>query len=190
MTTGEDEQPGALAVPETWQGPELQDEPASAAFLPLAPQHILVEKQVARISALVLSLLALVGLTLAWFVGDMARGWWITLAVCALAFVIGLWVLAAKWPPLEYRHAGYRVGAGSIDIKTGVIWRSIATVPRARIQHTDVAQGPLQRNHGLATLVIYTAGTSYSKLVLAGLHQADAQRIRDELLGPGGAHGA
>ena len=55
-------------------------------------------------------------------------------------------------------------------------------VPRSRIQHTDVSQGPLERRHGLGTLVVYTAGTQHSEVKLHGLEFSIAQRIRTHLL--------
>jgi membrane protein YdbS with pleckstrin-like domain len=55
-------------------------------------------------------------------------------------------------------------------------------VPRSRVQHTDVSQGPLERRYGLGTLVIYTAGTSHSRVNLEGLDHEVARRIRAHLL--------
>ena len=63
----------------------------------------------------------------------------------------------------------------------------MTNVPRSRVQHTDVAQGPLERRYGLGTLVIYTAGTEHAKVALPGLAYADALRIRDQLLPREGA---
>ena len=64
----------------------------------------------------------------------------------------------------------------------GVYWRTITNVPRSRVQHTDVSQGPLERRFGLGTLVIYTAGTSHSKVNVSGLAFDVARRIRAHLL--------
>jgi membrane protein YdbS with pleckstrin-like domain len=50
------------------------------------------------------------------------------------------------------------------------------------VQHIDVAQGPLERRYGLATLSIYTAGTEYARVDLPGLTYARAVDIRDRLL--------
>ena len=55
-------------------------------------------------------------------------------------------------------------------------------MPRSRVQHTDVSQGPLERGYGLGTLVIYTAGTDHAKVDLHGLDHATALAIRDHLL--------
>ena len=45
-------------------------------------------------------------------------------------------------------------------------------MPRSRIQHTDVTQGPFERWLGLGTLVIYTAGTEHAAVPIEGLPHA------------------
>lgn len=87
-----------------------------------------------------------------------------------------------RWPAIAYRHTSYRVDESGIEIARGVLWRTITSVPRSRIQHTDVSQGPLERRHGLGTLVVYTAGTQHSEVRLPGLEFGVAQRIRTHLL--------
>lgn len=71
----------------------------------------------------------------------------------------------------------------------GVFWRSEIFVPRARIQHTDVQQGPIARRFDMACLKIYTAGTQHGEIVIDGLAHADALWLRDELLGRRGSDG-
>jgi membrane protein YdbS with pleckstrin-like domain len=63
-----------------------------------------------------------------------------------------------------------------------VYWRTITSVPRSRIQHTDVSQGPLERRYGLGTLLVYTAGTQHSEVKLTGLELTVARGIRAHLL--------
>lgn len=108
-----------------------------------------------------------------------------------------LWVLATaimargfhRWPAIEYRHTAYRVDADGIEIRRGVYWQTVMNVPRSRVQHTDVVQGPLERKYGLGRLLIYTAGTEHSRVELPGLDHQVALRIRDHLL-PRDARGA
>jgi uncharacterized protein len=107
-----------------------------------------------------------------------------------LAFVwplttAGLIWLAHQWPVVAHRHASYRVDDQGIEIAQGVVWRRVISVPRSRVQHTDVSQGPLERSFGLGTLVIFTAGTEHAKVQLRGLDHALALRIRDHLLQTG-----
>lgn len=109
---------------------------------------------------------------------------WVT-ALLLLAWVsvtAGLGWFLHRWPEVEHRHASYKVDAEGIEIRKGVVWRLVVNVPRSRVQHTDVSQGPLERTHGLGTLVIYTAGTDHAKVNLHGLDHGTALRIRDHLL--------
>ena len=66
-----------------------------------------------------------------------------------------------------------------------MIWRSICSVPRSRVQHTDVAQGPIERTYDLATLIIYTAGPQHASISLDGLSHETALLIRDHLIAGG-----
>ena len=110
----------------------------------------------------------------------------VLLGVVWPAVAAGLAWLAHQWPVVAHRHASYRVDDEGIEIKQGVIWRRIVNVPRSRIQHTDVSQGPIERSFGLGTLVIFTAGTEHARVQLHGLDHSVALRIRDHLLSSGG----
>jgi uncharacterized protein len=125
------------------------------------------------------------GMSLALIVGTVTalgprRWYW-----CLLIWIFGTAALgwfSYRWAEIDYRHTAYRVDADGIQIKSGVYWRQVSNVPRSRIQHTDVAQGPLERKYGLGRLVIYTAGTAHSRVVLPGLEHGTALAIRDHLL--------
>ena len=91
------------------------------------------------------------------------------------------------WPDARYRRTRYRVDQHGLTIRRGVFWRSETFVPRSRIQHTDVLQGPLQRRFELATLIVHTAGTQDASVPLGGLAYQVALPIRDLLIGVPGA---
>jgi hypothetical protein len=95
--------------------------------------------------------------------------------------LLGLWH-AIRWPARAYEHTFYRVDDQGIEIRKGVYWRVVINVPRSRVQHIDVSQGPLERRFGLGKLSIYTAGTEYALVALRGLTHERALRIRDHLL--------
>ena len=148
----------------------------------LAPEVVLVERIGGWIFAGVVASGALLALTLGWVL-DWFPSWLDALLAAAwLALAAGLGWLAHAWPPLEYRHTRWRVSALGLDIWSGVVWRSVVSVPRSRVQHIDVTQGPLQRRFGLATLSLHTAGTEHAKVTLSGLEHATALRVRDDLL--------
>lgn len=104
-------------------------------------------------------------------------------AVACAALLVGLLMVFGWW------HAGaafarYRVRVldDGVMVERGVFWRSQAFVPGARIQHTEVNQGPLDRRWGMAKLVIHTAAAGLASVAAVGLHRDDAIAVRDRLL--------
>jgi membrane protein YdbS with pleckstrin-like domain len=152
----------------------------------LDPRFILVSRLRGAITTAILGLASLLGVSIVMFTGR--------LTFVAALFALGLWAAACGallgftlwWPGKRYRHTFYRVSPEEIRIRRGVWWRSVHTVPRSRVQHTDVSQGPIERAFGLATLVLYTAGTASASVSLGGLPHEVAMRIRDHLI-EGGA---
>jgi uncharacterized protein len=106
------------------------------------------------------------------------------LACAALALVIfGPLMLAAQWgPAVRYRTTWVRLDADGLEYEHGWLWRHHISVPRSRIQHMDVSQGPYERRFGLATLVVHTAGTAHASISIEGLSHETALALRDALL--------
>jgi uncharacterized protein len=125
-----------------------------------------------------------------WLGVFMVIAWWTPLPAAYRVPLFAFWAIAtaahATWgqyrPLLSYRHSSFRVDLEGIEIRRGRFFRSIISVPRSRVQHTDVSQGPFERRHGLSTLQIYTAGVSHAQVSLAGLAHERALGIRDALL--------
>ncbi len=134
------------------------------------------------VGAAVVSLVSLVGLLvlLALLRPPVPLGIGATAAFMLL--VAGATSLALVWPSLAWKHASYRVAPWGIEIRRGVVFREVVTVPRSRVQHTDVSQGPLERSFGLATLVLHTAGTIHAAVPLEGLAHETANAIRDHFV--------
>lgn len=99
--------------------------------------------------------------------------------------VLGLVWLAQFWPAISYRYRSYSLDELGIEIRRGVMFRRVITVPRSRVQHTDVNQGPIERQLGLAHLVIHTAGTVSAAVSLDGLGFETALEIRSHLVASG-----
>ena len=88
----------------------------------------------------------------------------------------------ALWsPPRRYRAWGYRVDGDELRLRRGVWIRVHTLVPLDRVQHIDLSQGPLERALGICSLVLHTAGTLHSQIVVPGLTRDTAERIRDEI---------
>ena len=93
--------------------------------------------------------------------------------------MVGIWRLPAR----RYAAWGYRMEEDELAVRHGLLIRALSLVPFGRVQHIDLAQGPLERAFGLATLVLNTAGTRGSAIRLPGLAQADAEQMRDHIRG-------
>jgi uncharacterized protein len=167
--------PAALGFPE--------GEPQS-----LHPAHLRTQLIAHWITVCVMSFVAftiLSSLTL----GGALRGMRIVVVPGLAATVISLiawW--GWRYQHLEHARTSFVISAAGCEIRRGVVWRRIITVPLSRIQHTDVTQGPLQRAFGLATLALYTAGTEHAKVDLSGLAFDTAMAIRQYLFERSEAH--
>lgn len=93
-----------------------------------------------------------------------------------------LGVVVVVWlPPRRWRAWGYREGADELDISRGRLIRTRTVVPFGRVQHIDVSEGPVERNFGLATLILHTAGTRSAAVALPGLTPDEAEQMRDRI---------
>lgn len=103
----------------------------------------------------------------------------------------GLGVIVWTWwyPPRAYAAWGYRRDGQVLELRSGVWFRVVRLLPLTRLQHVDLRRGPLERWFGIASLVLYTAGTQEAAIGLPGLDDAVAQRLRDELVAAGGDQG-
>jgi hypothetical protein len=90
-------------------------------------------------------------------------------------------VLIVLLPPRRYRAWGYREAEDELHVGSGLLFRTRTVVPFGRVQHIDVAHGPIERRFGLATLILHTAGTRGAAVPLPGLLHDEAERMRDRI---------
>lgn len=148
----------------------------------LHPQFVRKEILAGWITTGVLALGSGFGLAIFLF-GDALSGAIQAVLVSAELIFVGLLCWAAQcWPPIDYRHRAYRVSESGVQVRKGVLWRTVCDVPHTRVQHMDVNQGPIERKFGLANLVLHTAGTTSASVKLEGLGYDTAVAIRDHLI--------
>lgn len=129
-----------------------------------------------RISHGIFAFILLLGGSVAAFFAES----WLLLGIIASAVLL-IFLIGYIWARKSYQYTWYWLTEEGLYIQTGVIWRRKTLVPRNRIQHTDVAQGPLQRKFSLAKLVVYTAGTRDASVPLDGLEFSVANELREQL---------
>ena len=78
----------------------------------------------------------------------------------------------------RHRRIGWKLDQDGFATRRGGLWRNETLVPVSRVQHLDLERGPLERQLGLATLVVHTAGTRMAAVKLPLLALEDAQALR------------
>lgn len=148
----------------------------SSAMTPLDPAHVAVLRIRFGLFAAAAALAALAAMNARALAALPAPAWLLPAAVLAAGLIATL-ILPAR----RYRGWGYREGEDEIEIRRGRLIRVRTIVPFGRVQHIDVAQGPIQRMFGLGTLILHTAGTQGASVPLPGLPVADAEKMRDRI---------
>ncbi|WP_420128332.1 PH domain-containing protein [Longimicrobium sp.] len=111
-----------------------------------------------------------------------------------LLLMVPMAVLGIAWtvwvPSAAYRHYAYQVGQVDVRVMHGWWTRSVAVVLHSRIQHVDTRQGPVERMMGLATVVVFTAGSVGAMVAIPGIAAGEAEALRDLLARLSGADDA
>ncbi|MDL5360711.1 PH domain-containing protein [Halalkalicoccus sp. NIPERK01] len=111
-------------------------------------------------------------------VGVFALDLGIWLPVAAFA---GLFVLFGAHGLLRYRVWRYEVREDALYLERGVFTRVKTVVPFVRIQHVDSRRSPLERATGLASTVVYTAGSRGADVTVPGLTPEGADDLQRRL---------
>jgi membrane protein YdbS with pleckstrin-like domain len=139
----------------------------------LHPRIRVVWAAQAAITAVVLGLIVL---AVSRLVGNFPI--WVPLAVFAVAFLGGVGLALAR-----YRVWRYEIRDDALYLERGVFTRVRTVVPFVRIQHVDSSRGPLERLVGLASTVVYTAGSRGADVAVPGLTPTGADDLRERLKG-------
>jgi membrane protein YdbS with pleckstrin-like domain len=100
----------------------------------------------------------------------------VPVAVFVLALALGV-----GHALLRYRLWRYEVREDSLYLERGVFTRVRTVVPFVRIQHVDSARGPVERLGGLASTVVYTAGSRGADVTVPGLTPDGSDDLQERL---------
>ena len=103
-------------------------------------------------------------------------GVWVAMAVAAAALALGV-VFAF----LRYRVWRFEVRDDDLYLERGVLTRVNTVVPFVRVQHVDTQRGPVERTVGLASVVVYTAGSRGADVTIPGLTPDRADALQEQL---------
>ncbi len=145
----------------------------NASLTPIEPSY----RKVLRWEWLILStILGIVIAILLYFVKPLQQ-------MPRASLLIGGWVLVvAGWYWLQeksFTTKAYAIREKDVIYRSGWIIQSTHTCPFNRIQHSAVTIGPLEKQYGLASLVLYTAGSSEADLRIRGLQETAAWTLKE-----------
>jgi membrane protein YdbS with pleckstrin-like domain len=86
-------------------------------------------------------------------------------------------------PERIYRRLGYAIDDRLLRVVHGWLFHTDTIVPFVRVQHIDVTRGPMDKLFATASLVVHTAGTHNSIVVLPGLAPERAADMRESIRG-------
>lgn len=153
--------------------PESLPRAEEVRLTPLAPDY----RKVLRLEWAIVMLLFLAAIVLpVVFIPPLQK-----LTVIAIAG--GVWLLlAAGWFAImekSFVKKGYAIRDKDVIYRSGWLIQVTHTCPFNRIQHSTVTMGPLERQYGLARLVLYTAGSNAADMSIPGLTDAAAQSLKE-----------
>jgi uncharacterized protein len=148
-------------------------------WTPLEPGQLRVMRIAGAIRGLVLLAFIAGGAWIAAEAPDPANRTIAWMALALIALVI-LWLNFVS-PPRRFHRWGYARQGDELHVKHGVMTHTETSVSFHRVQHIDVAQGPLEGLCGVTRLVLNTAGTAHSQISLPGLTRETAEALRDEI---------
>lgn len=103
--------------------------------------------------------------------------WWLSLIILTAA--MAAWLLFSSWVIRKrFERESYALRTHDIIHQHGYWWHSQTTVPFTRVQHVEIAQGPVEKRFGVSTLRVFTAGGSSSDLSISGIEPEEANRIK------------
>jgi membrane protein YdbS with pleckstrin-like domain len=82
---------------------------------------------------------------------------------------------------LRYRRWRFEVAEDAVYLERGVLTHVTSVVPFVRVQHVDSQRGPVERAVGLASVVVYTAGSRGADVTIPGLSPDRADALRERL---------
>lgn len=143
-----------------------------AALQRLPPEALKVRYMGNAIGFGIFALLALV------FLVPLFYGWQKLWMIAVFAGMAALALVFRRLIRIRFEREGYALRAHDIIHQRGHWWMTHTAVPFARVQHVEIAQGPIAKQFGLCTLRVFTAGGGSGDLSISGIGLEDAHRIK------------
>lgn len=145
----------------------------NATLAPIGRNYLKVLRWEWFISGIVLGIA--VGILL-YFVPSLRRPMPLILLPGGWILLLTAWFLVQE---KAFSAKAFAIRDKDIIYRSGWIIQRTHTCPFNRIQHSAVTIGPLEKKFGLASLVLYTAGSNEADLRVRGLQETTAWELKE-----------
>jgi len=147
-----------------------------ASLKPIHPAYLKILRLEWLITSIILAAIAAV---LIFTVSSLKNSYgWMIMTAAVLIFLGAYYFFQEKGFPFKQ----FAVRDKDVLYQKGWLIQTLTICPFNRIQNCSVQTGPLERRHGLASLIIYTAGSGGADLRIPGLLQEEADKLRHFIL--------
>lgn len=111
------------------------------------------------------------------------------LLIYGLSYIFLVIIIAEIYARMAYNRWFYEFTDSNLKLERGIIWKRYSNVPYERVQNVDIHRGILARMLGFSSVMIQTAGYSYTARgrpsiegYLPAVDIESAEKIRDFLM--------
>ncbi len=104
------------------------------------------------------------------------------LQAVAICLALVLVALSTVFSWYAARAKRYAVRKHDLAFESGLFWKSQTIQPLRRVQHVEVARGPIDKRFGIAHVRLFSAGSGAASFTIPGLLLADAEQLREFVL--------
>lgn len=145
----------------------------NVSLTPIEPSYLKVLRWEWFILCVILGILVAI---LLYFVKPLQQVRWMGVMVGGWALITAAWYWLQE---KSFATKAYAIREKDVIYRSGWIIQSTHTCPFNRIQHSTVTIGPLEKKFGLASLVLYTAGSNEADLRIRGLQETAAWTLKE-----------
>ena len=80
---------------------------------------------------------------------------------------------------ISFPKRQYVLRERDLSYRSGILFKTITTVPFSRIQHVEIDERPFSRMFKLASISVFTAGDSSDDIVIKGIKKINALQIKE-----------
>jgi hypothetical protein len=115
---------------------------------------------------------------LIYFVPSIRSEGWPLVVIPTVIFLAAYYLIQER----SFPFMAFAVRERDVMYQKGWLVRRTKVCPYSRVQNCSIQSGPLERKKGLASLILFTAGSEGADLKIPGLLQHEAEELRQYIL--------